>query len=529
VIVFEPEKLSDRRSYPELFFGIVGPIGVSSDAVSTALRRALEEVGYQSEEVHVIELLHVFERWKDMPRAPAKERYWKRIHAGDKFCEIMERGDALAVLSLLAIRDIREAKSGSRLTPKPKLAYILRSLKRPAEVDTLRAIYGPAFFLIAAYAPREKRVSQLADVIAQSKGNTKRHEEKASAEKLVLTDEKESDSAFGQDVRGTFSKADVFVEASNQEKLKAQLCRFVRILFGDQAYSPTRDEYAMAHAQVAANRSADLSRQVGAALTAPDGTIISVGTNEVPKAKGGQYWEDDEFDMRDRKIGRNVSYDMRLRVLSDTLRRLSKMGWIVQDKAERVDDIVELTTEALEGLTGDAEVMSTIEFGRVVHAEMAALMDAARMGVSTKGCHLYTTTFPCHGCARHIVAAGIDKVIYIHPYPKSLAQELFNDSIAVDVDRGGDNNRISFYSFVGISPERYFEFFKMLPRVTGTRQVKEWEVGEPPRMTGYPESYTVAETTEVECLEREIKRKTDRLTEKTEEVQWTSPDSTRHG
>jgi hypothetical protein len=42
-----------------------------------------------------------------------------------------------------------------------------------------------------------------------------------------------------------------------------------------------------------------------------------------------------------------------------------------------------------------------------VHAEMAAITDAVRSGVSTQGCILYTTTFPCHDCVK--VAAPTPK------------------------------------------------------------------------------------------------------------------------
>ncbi len=51
------------------------------------------------------------------------------------------------------------------------------------------------------------------------------------------------------------------------------------------------------------------------------------------------------------------------------------------------------------------------EFGRVVHAEMHAMLDAARRGVSTQGSTLFSTAFPCHNCAKHIVAAGIEEVL----------------------------------------------------------------------------------------------------------------------
>jgi deoxycytidylate deaminase len=79
----------------------------------------------------------------------------------------------------------------------------------------------------------------------------------------------------------------------------------------------------------------------------------------------------------------------------------------------------------------DSQLMDALEYGRAVHAEMSALCDAARCGCSVKGAILYCTTFPCHMCAKHIVAAGIAKVVFLEPYPKSLAFDLHADSIQV--------------------------------------------------------------------------------------------------
>jgi deoxycytidylate deaminase len=77
----------------------------------------------------------------------------------------------------------------------------------------------------------------------------------------------------------------------------------------------------------------------------------------------------------------------------------------------------------------DSEFMDALEYGRIVHAEMGALADAARLGHMVKDGTLYCTTFPCHMCAKHIVAAGIEKVVFLEPYPKSLASDLHSDSI----------------------------------------------------------------------------------------------------
>jgi cytidine deaminase len=107
--------------------------------------------------------------------------------------------------------------------------------------------------------------------------------------------------------------------------------------------------------------------------------------------------------------------------------------------------------------------MSIIEFGRAVHAEMAAIVDAARRGVSLKASNLYTTTFPCHVCARHIVGAGISRVVYIEPYVKSLVPQLYPDSISIDrvTERQGE---VRFEPFVGLAPRRYMGLFQMVRR-----------------------------------------------------------------
>jgi deoxycytidylate deaminase len=103
-------------------------------------------------------------------------------------------------------------------------------------------------------------------------------------------------------------------------------------------------------------------------------------------------------------------------------------------------------------------VSALTEFGRAVHAEAEAILSAARMGVSTRGARLYCTTFPCHVCAKHIVAAGIEQVVYIEPYPKSRALRLFDDSISLEARRKG---RVLFRPFVGVSPSRFADLFSM--------------------------------------------------------------------
>lgn len=98
------------------------------------------------------------------------------------------------------------------------------------------------------------------------------------------------------------------------------------------------------------------------------------------------------------------------------------------------------------------------EFGRAMHAEMSAILDAARNGRAVVGTSLYVTTFPCHNCARHIVGAGIRNCVFLAPYVKSQAAMLHSD--ALEVAKGAqDVAKVTFEPFVGVAPRRYAEFF----------------------------------------------------------------------
>lgn len=49
---------------------------------------------------------------------------------------------------------------------------------------------------------------------------------------------------------------------------------------------------------------------------------------------------------------------------------------------------------------------------RTLHAEQNALIQAALHGVSTEGSTMYSTCRPCHVCARMIVGAGVQRLVF---------------------------------------------------------------------------------------------------------------------
>lgn len=457
---------------PEMVIGLVGAIGTPLDMVCHGIRSALAIVGYSCETIKLSSLLDDLK--PGLPQSPEDKRYQAHMDAGNELREKTQRCDALAILACAAIRESRCQRTGDDKNPASRHAYILRSLKTPHEVQTLRRIYGPSLMLIGVFAPRESRINNLARRIANSHHDAQSDLHKSTAESLMHRDQAEAANPYGQNVRDAFPLADLFIDTCQQDQVERAVRRFVELLFCYPFHTPSRHEYAMFHAQAAALRSSALGRQVGAVIATENADIIAVGTNEVPKAGGGLYWPDDQPDQRDFTLGHDTNDRMKRTVLADLFKRLQEGKWL---DASRMDVSVDrLVAEAIDGapsLLRGSQIMAIIEFGRIVHAEMAALMDAARRGASVAGATLYTTTFPCHDCAKHIVAAGIRRVVYVEPYPKSLVPELYPDSICLEANNSEEY--VQFEPFVGLAPRRYVDLFPMLQRKISDGTIVEWQ------------------------------------------------------
>lgn len=475
---------------PELVVGIVAPVGANLASVVDSLKREFDKANYKVEIIRVSALMHQLKSYESLGKKEGFsefERIKNHMAAGTTLRTQTDRGDLMALLSIGQIRRIREQKNidagctqeeNNSSKPIPRTVYILRSLKHPEEIDTLKAVYGDTFIVVSAYSPREERVQHLAHALAKSENTSEPSKFRSKAEELICIDEKEEANKLGQNVSDAFPLADLFVDSRDKNNLNKSISRFLDYYFNYPYPSPTRDEFSMYIANAAALRSADLARQVGASITNQEGDIIAVGCNDIPKVGGGLYWIGDENDKRDFLLGYDSSSRYKNEILQEFIDKLKEANWLSVDKNKK--NIDELLSDILEGddkeVFDDAKIMDIIEFGRSVHAEMAAITDAAKRGIGTENATLYSTTFPCHLCARHIISSGICRVIYIQPYPKSQAENLYGDSIVVDplIPVPG---RVAFEPFVGISPKMFVKIFgakgKRKHKITG--ETIEWD------------------------------------------------------
>ncbi|NTF53321.1 deoxycytidylate deaminase [Agrobacterium rhizogenes] len=475
---------STSSEWPELVFGLVGPIGVNMELVQRKLEEALSAVGYKPFSIRLTTLMkHIAvgeteANGIDDPNDPVLH-YNSRIRYANAVRRKCENDAALAALAVNEIRRIRsehwvnrENLNNPANVPIERGAYILRQLKRGEEIQLLRKVYGRKFIQISVHSSQKERTKNLERSIALSSPQLTPGQCTDAAEKLVELDMNERGDAHGQRIEEVFHLGDAFIHGKNEESIGRTVERFISAFFGKNSVSPNRDEYGAYIAASASLRSLDLARQVGAAIFSPRGEVISLGCNEVPKFGGGTYWTEDQDIHRDYDDGLDANRTEKNRIIFDFLRTLEQSGAL---KPELTATSIYNDENVRKRIKG-ASISSITEFGRMAHAEMTAICDAARLGRPTNGATIFVTTFPCHNCAKHIIASGINRVVFVEPYPKSKALEFHEDAAVLDEKH---DSRVQFEHFVGISPRRYRDIFEKSSRRSADGKIAEWYQGSP--------------------------------------------------
>jgi deoxycytidylate deaminase/dephospho-CoA kinase len=508
----------------ELVFAVVGPVGSGTSEIAEALEVLLAKSGYDATIIKARTVIQevVKKSGMSIPTSPKLSQSTALQNFGDNVRAGSRDNAAIAVGLVGLIRAKRAEKqnaskdSGQAVEPDgAKRAYILDSLRHPHEVALLRRVYQEAFCLIGVFCHEDTRLGRLRD--------EKYRDSSADEIQKFMERDENAPEAHGQKVADTFHLSDYFVDntvsrfkkiATKSEEnpewdIPDQLGRLVDILTHRRIVRPLPGETGMFHAYGARMRSSCLSRQVGAALVDYSGTLIATGTNEVPRAGGGVYGgalsEQGNGDLEPAK-------DFRCFVHNEYCSNTREQNTIIKDLFASIEELKEIiiNDDLLKRLR-KTRIGQLLEFSRAVHAEMDALLAAARSGAKTGGTRLYVTTFPCHNCARHIVSAGVLEVQYIEPYLKSQAIPLHGDAIVTDPkkwnrptaggatvkDEGTPN--VLFRPFIGVAPRLYRRaFFK-------DRDLKDNLTGDIVKIFGPSDGHATTDTLRVSYAQVEAK------------------------
>lgn len=445
------DSINERRT-PEQIIAVCGAIGSGLPDIVDIIEENFVRYGYKVQRIKASDL--ILRSIIDLitKKVIKEDRFiikdW--TSEGERISSLQDMGDFLRerfgfdVVSQLFIKKIstdrqseiteKEAEQGSFHKETRRVAWIIDSLKHPEEVKLLRLVYDKMFSLFGVLCSNNVKVFNLVEQM-----NITREE----ATQLIERDKSE-DFNHGQKLMKTLQHGDFFVRNAQYktERVEKSVERFIKILIGDHGITPKPSEYAMFLAQSSAYRSGCMSRQVGASILDKYGEIVSTGFNDVPETGGGLYTRESKSDARCFSVsGGKCKNDFKKSNI-----KLKMLNYLNKGLSE-----AKLTLDQADALFNEAGLSDLTEYCRAVHAEMDAITGAARKGVSIRDSTMYVTTFPCHNCAKHIIASGIKEVFYIEPYEKSLATALHEDSITTNSDENG----VKFLPFEGVAPRQY--------------------------------------------------------------------------
>lgn len=430
------DKHSIERFYTEeIVIGLCGPIGVNLPEIARKLSETLASYAYTCE---TIKMSHLIE--KEVGNVDGKDLVRKRqlIDAGNKIRGQTGRASFLAEKAIEHIFIDRNNAFPDGVFASRRHCFVIDSIKNQAEARKLREVYGDSFYLIGVFSSHDRKKTNL------THGNPALEPEAIK----IIEDDYNQKGDFGQQVGKVFQTADYFFRLEGEAEADGKVQRLLKLILGAEIITPSTAETAMFMAASAARNSSCLSRQVGAAITSSGGNVIATGWNDVPRFGGGTYVSGtiDARCFNDGKFCRN-DHEKGV-IINEIVADLVASGSIAEDKRQAATIAVEAS-----------RVSDLIEFSRAVHAEMLAILNAARSGAGQlKDAILYCTTYPCHSCARHIVAAGIKEVYFIEPYAKSKAVALHYDSIT---ESETVTEKLKILAYEGVAPGRFLAFFSM--------------------------------------------------------------------
>lgn len=308
--------------------------------------------------------------------------------------------------------------AAKRITDTPDHCWVVDSIKNPFEVDYFRDYY-PNFYLWGVFAEYNIRWERVKLKYDENQRNFREDDEIDGSD----------DVEYGQRVRDCFSISDIII-TNNIDHIKGSetqlqyeefIDSFIKLVTKQSQRGPWPEEALMAMAYANSQRSSCSKRRVGAIIVDNNGFVFSSGYNEVP-------------------IGERPCHNLYTKCYRDMIRES-----ISNDIDQLIPDF-DLKKNVKKTVLKQVKML---ERCRSLHAEEQAILNVARLGTSNalKGATLYTTTYPCNLCANKIAQVGINKVVYLEPYPMKEAKVLLQ------------SRSIEQKPFEGVNFKGYFKLF----------------------------------------------------------------------
>lgn len=405
----------------------------------------------------------------------------RQRHSGDprKHCVQLAQ-DMERVIALIS-----QAKQGA--------FFLIDCLRNPHELTYFRQRF-PLFYCVSIFAKKKRRFrrwfrhlksKKLLDI---NEDNARKQFE--DLDELDRGDQigNVSEGVYKQDITRCVQMSDYSINSiPNQPgrgaSLHDELLRLVSLVLCPGATKPRKDEVYMNMAYAMAVKSNCICRQVGAVIAGKDDYIIGAGWNDVAAGaiSCGLRNLADLGARIHKPIRRQVKRDGELHLEKAYNNRrnegyaeypINQVCFCFKDEMAKNEVVRKLQKELhgrrtanYENLVKHDEAITGVvenaglhqpEYCLALHAEENAVIQGSRIGgTGVRGGTIYVTAQPCTLCAKMLKQAGIRRVVYTDPYPKSLP-DIFLDGVDIR-------------QFEGVKPRAYIRLF--MP----SHDQKEWQ------------------------------------------------------
>jgi deoxycytidylate deaminase len=297
---------------------------------------------------------------------------------------------------------------GKSLETKEHVFVVLDAIRNPYEALFFKERY-PNFYLLSVTVDNKTRFNRLLNQRGMSKERIEQLDAKETPDKLPG-----EDCFWSLDVSRCIEISDVHLfnpdDGCKLKLVKMQLVKYLALIMHPGLITPSKDERCMQFAYNAKLNSGCISRQVGAVVADSSGAVKAIGWNNVPQGQT----------------------PCNLRRVSDLLRNEDEKAFSKYEKesSEFTESIKSIYKQSKLEFSGKPvsfcfkDVKNSIDeeknqvHTRALHAEENAFLQISKHGgVSIQSGFLYTTASPCELCAKKAYQLGIEKIIYIDPYP----------------------------------------------------------------------------------------------------------------
>jgi deoxycytidylate deaminase len=330
---------------------------------------------------------------------------------------------------------------------KGQPAYVvIDALRNPFEVYFLRERFS-SFFLVSVNTDDDTRKKRLGK-LNFTQQEIEKLDSKEYPARLVG-----KDLYISQNIQKCIELADIHINNTeskdeNYNQLKRQLVLYYSLMLKPGLVIPTPDERIMQLAYSAKVNSGCISRQVGAAITDQNYSVKAIGWNNTPQNQVPCLLRSSDDLIAGNDQNAFTEYEKENTEFRDYFSTVYQNDNVTSYK-KCGHNISFCFKELHNHLKGDNNQVHT----RSLHAEENAFLQLTKYGGAGifRGI-LYSTASPCELCSKKAYQLGIERIIYIDPYPGIAEKQILR--------AGTSNPKLDLFS--GVVGRAYFQLYQPL-------------------------------------------------------------------